>query len=147
MTINVRIFTPKGIVWEGAANSVILPSPDGEMGILKGHIPLITCLKIGILKIRINWQLLRLFILEGFAQVERDDVAILVNSAEWSNEIDIHHAQTELEAAETTLKQSRTKTEKFLAKKAFEIAQIRLKAAQEFPLVDVGVNKLSIKKE
>ncbi|MGK7896941.1 MAG: ATP synthase F1 subunit epsilon [Xenococcus sp. (in: cyanobacteria)] len=131
MSINVRIFTPKGIIWEGTAQSVILPSSDGEMGILSGHIRLITCLKIGILRIRVNLQLLRLFILEGFAQEERDDVAILVNDAQWSNQISIQQVEAELEAAETSLKQSRTKTEKVLAKKAIKIAQTRLKAAQE----------------
>ena len=135
MTINVRIFTPRGIIWEGAAQSVILPSSDGEMGILSGHIPLITSLKIGILRIRSNWQLLRIFILEGFAQVERDDVAILVNDAEWSHQIDVQLAHAELEAAEVSLEQSQSKTEEVLAKKAVTIAQTRLKAAQAFPLV------------
>lgn len=135
MTINVRIFTPRGIIWEGVAQSVILPSTDGEMGILRGHIPLITCLKIGILRIRVNLQFLRLFILEGFAQVERDDVAILVNDAQWSDQIDVQHVQAELEAAETSLKQSQSKTEKVLAKKAIEVAQTRLKAAQELTLI------------
>lgn len=135
MTINVRIFTPRGTIWEGAAQSVILPGFDGEMGILRGHIPLITSLNIGILRIRVNWQLLTLFILEGFAQVEADDVAVLVNAAEWSDQIDLKLAQAELEAAEVSLKRSQTKTEKALATKAVKVAQTRLKAAQEFPLV------------
>lgn len=138
MTINVRIFTPKGIIWEGAANSIILPSSDGEMTILRGHIPLITCLKIGILRIRVNLRSLRIFILEGFAQVEQDDVAILVNDAELSEQIDIYSAQAALEAAENSLQESRTKTEKFLAKKAVVVAQTRLKAAQKLPLVGIG---------
>ena len=135
MTINVRIFTPRGIIWEGTAQSIILPSSDGEIGILRGHIPLITSLKIGILRIRVNLKLLRFFILEGFAQVERDDVAILVNDAEWSDQIDVQLVQAELAAAETSLQQSRTKTEKILAKKAVVVAQTRLKAAEELPLV------------
>ena len=135
MSINVRIFTPKGIIWEGTAQSVILPSSDGEMGILSGHIRLITCLKIGILRIRVNLQLLRFFILEGFAQVEKNDVAILVNDAEWSDQIDIQLAQAELAAAKTSLQQSRTKTEEILAKKAVVVAQTRLKAAEKLPLV------------
>ncbi len=138
MTINVRIFTPGGIIWQGTAQSVILPSSDGEIGILRGHIPLITSLKIGILRIRVNLKLLRFFILEGFAQVESDDVTVLVNAAEWSEQIDIHYAQAELETAETSLKQSRTKTEKVLAKKAIEVAQTRLKAVQELPLVGMS---------
>ena len=133
MTIKVRIVTPGGIIWEGTAKSVILPSSDGEMGILKGHLPLTTSLKIGILRIRVDWRWLIFFIREGFAQVEGDDVTVLFNTAEWSDRIDIQLAQTELEAAEVSLKQSQTRGERVLATTAFKVAQTRLKAAQEFP--------------
>ena len=132
MTINIRIVTSRGVVWDGVAQSVILPSSDGEMGILRGHLPLTTSLKIGILRIRVDWRWLIFFIEEGFAQVEADDVTILVNAAEWSDRIDIQLAQAELAAAEVSLKHSQTKGKKVLATKAFKIAQTRLKAAQEF---------------
>ncbi|MGB5635053.1 MAG: ATP synthase F1 subunit epsilon [Waterburya sp.] len=132
MTINIRIVTSEGIVWDGSAQSVILPCSDGEMGILRGHLPLTTSLKIGILRIRIDWRWLIFFVQEGFAQVEGDDVVILVNAAEWSDRIDIQLAQTELAAAEVSLQHSQTKGEKVLATKAFKIAQTRLKAAQEY---------------
>ena len=135
MTINVRICTPRGIIWEGGAQSVILPGSDGEIGILRGHIPLITSLKIGILRIRLNWQLLTLFIREGFAQVEADDVTVLVHAAEWSDQIDVQLVQAELAAAEVSLQHSSTNTAKVLATKAVKVAQTRLKAAQEFSLV------------
>ncbi len=135
MTINVRICTPKGIIWEGFAQSVTLPGSDGEMGILSGHIPLITSLKIGIIRIRVNWQLLTLFIREGFAQIEGDEVTVLVQAAEWSDQIDLQLAQDELAAAEVSVKRSSTNRAKVLASKAVKVAQTRLKAAQEFSLV------------
>jgi F-type H+-transporting ATPase subunit epsilon len=108
MTINIRIVTPGGIIWEGTAQSVVLPASDGEIGILKGHVSLTTGLNIGILRIRVDWRWLIFFIQEGFAQIEADDVTILVNTAEWSERIDIQLAQANLEAAEAFLKQSRT---------------------------------------
>ena len=138
MTINVRIVTPGGIIWEGIAQSVILPSSEGEIGILRGHIPLTTGLKVGILRIRVNWQWLIISILEGFAEVRGDYVTILANAAEWSDRIDINLARAELEAAEVSLKQSQTQGEKRLATKAVKVAQTRLKAAQEFYLVGKG---------
>lgn len=132
MTINVQIVTPRGIIWEGTAQSVILPSSEGEMGILSGHLPLTTSLKIGILRIRVDWRWLIFFVREGFAQVEGDDIIVLVNAAEWSDRIDIQLAQTELEAAEVFLQQSQTKGEKTLATRALKVAQTKLRAAQEF---------------
>ncbi|MBE9045702.1 ATP synthase F1 subunit epsilon [Pleurocapsales cyanobacterium LEGE 10410] len=132
MTLNIRIVTSKGIVWDGTAQSVVLPCSDGEMGILQGHLPLTTSLNIGILRVRVDWRWLIFFVEEGFAQVEGDEIAVLVNDAEWSDRIDIQLAQTELETAAVSLKQSRTRGEKFLAAKALKVAQTRLKAAQEF---------------
>jgi F-type H+-transporting ATPase subunit epsilon len=134
MTLSIRIVTPGGLIWEGLAQSVILPSVDGAMGILPGHIPVTTTVKFGLLKLQVNWQWRILFISEGFVQIEEDDITILVNVAEWSNQIDPLLAQADLETAQASLLRSQTRGEKFLANKALKVAKIRLRAAKEFQL-------------
>ena len=131
MSLYVQIATPVGPVWEGAAQSVILPSSEGDIGILSGHVPMTLSLKLGILRIRVDWQWIVLFVREGFAQVEGDVVTVLVNSAERSEYIDLQCAQTELAMAQASLKQSQKNNgKKLLAVRKLQIAQTRLKAAE-----------------
>ena len=137
MTIYVQIATPAGPVWEGSAQSVILPSSDGDTGILSGHIPMTLSLKFGILRIRVDgWQWVIFFVREGFAQVEEDVITILVNSAERSEYIDLQSAQTELAMAQASLTQPQSNGKKLLAARALQIAQTRLKAAEASLLTD-----------
>ena len=130
MSIYVQIATPVGPVWEGSAQSVTLPSSDGDMGILAGHVPMTISLKLGILRIRVDWQWVVFFIREGFAQVEGDLVTVLVNSAERSEYIDLQCAQTELAMAQASLKQSQNNGKNLLAARQLQIAQTRLRAAE-----------------
>ena len=136
MSIYVQIATPVGPIWEGSAQSVILPSSDGDMGILSGHVPMTLSLKLGILRIRVDWQWVVFFIREGFAQVEGDVVTVLVNSAERSEYIDLQCAQTELAMAQASLKQSQNNGKNLLAVRKLHIAQTRLKAAEASILAD-----------
>ena len=48
----VEIITPDQIILKSEANEVIIPSFEGQMGILKDHIPLITFLRPGIISIK-----------------------------------------------------------------------------------------------
>ena len=130
MSIYVQIATPVGPVWEGSAQSVVLPGSDGDLGVLSGHIPMTISVKLGILRIRVDWQWVVFFVREGFAQVEGDLVTVLVNSAERSEYIDLQVAQTELAMAQASLQQSQTNGKKLLAARTLQIAQTRLKAAE-----------------
>ena len=52
MSLKIRVITPDRIVWNTSADEVILPSTSGNLGILTSHVPLITSLDIGILRIK-----------------------------------------------------------------------------------------------
>ena len=137
MSIYVQIATPIGPVWEGSAQSVILPNSDGDIGILSGHVPMTLFLKLGILRIRVDWQWVVFFVREGFAQVEGDLVTVLVNSAEQSEYIDLQCAQTELAMAQSSLKKSQNNNGKtLLATRQLQIAQTRLRAAEASTVAD-----------
>lgn len=126
----VRVITPHGIVWNEVAQSVILPSTSGEMGILTGHIAVTASLDIGVTQIRSNGKWVPIYVMGGFAQVEGDEVTILVNEAERGDRIDTHVAQEALEAAEYQLNQAQNRQEKLKATASLKQARARLKAAQ-----------------
>ena len=85
MSLKIRVITPDKIVWNTPAEEVVLPSTTGQLGILNDHAPLITALEIGVLRLKLenNWK--PLILLGGFAEVENNEVTILVNGVEILN--------------------------------------------------------------
>ena len=56
MPISLKVLAPNKNVFEGVAEEVILPSTTGQLGILPGHISLVTAIDIGVLRLRSNSQ-------------------------------------------------------------------------------------------
>ena len=52
MSLNVRVITPDKVVWDAAAEEIILPSSTGQLGILADHAPLLTALDIGVMRLK-----------------------------------------------------------------------------------------------
>ena len=106
MSISLKVLAPNQNVFEGDAEEVILPSTTGQLGILPGHISLVTAIDIGVLRLRNNSKWVSIALMGGFAEIESDEVTVLVNSAEMGSEID----QT---IAEESLSKARTEVNKF----------------------------------
>jgi len=54
MTINLRVLAPDQSVFDGDADEVILPSTTGQLGILPGHVSLLTALDVGVMRLRMG---------------------------------------------------------------------------------------------
>ena len=54
MAISLKVLAPNKNVYQGEAEEVILPSTTGQLGILPGHISLVTAIDIGVLRLRMN---------------------------------------------------------------------------------------------
>lgn len=103
MTLTVRVISPGETVLDVTAAEVILPSPNGQLGILTNHAPLTTVLDIGVMRFKTSNQWEAIALMGGVAEVEDNEVTILVNSAIAANKIDATVAKAELEAAEKHL--------------------------------------------
>jgi F-type H+-transporting ATPase subunit epsilon len=90
-------------VLEAEADEVVLPATDGEIGILPGHTPLLTTLKIGEMRYRSGSTVSRLVLLWGLAEVLPDRVTVLADTAVLASEIDPGAAEQERVAAEKEL--------------------------------------------
>ena len=130
MTLIIRVIAPDKTVWNAEAEEVILPSSTGQLGILTGHIPLLTALDIGVMRVRIEKDWIPIVLLGGFAEVENNIITILVNGAEEGSEINIEKAQTNLEDALSMLEQAETNKEKIEATQKIRKARARVQAAQ-----------------
>lgn len=65
------------VLFEGVVNSMVLPSTEGELTILKNHIPLITPLKKGVIRLKGEKEDLILNINGGILEVKPDEVVVL----------------------------------------------------------------------
>lgn len=134
MTLTVRVIAPDKTVWDAPAEEVILPSTTGQLGILTGHAPLLSALEPGVLRVREGkgWQSIALT--GGFAEVDANEVTILVNGAERGDTINKEDARAALEAAQTRLAkadQGGDRQERYQAVQEFKRARARLQAAGE----------------
>lgn len=130
MTLKIRVIAPDKTVWNAEAEEIILPSSTGQLGILKGHIPLLTALDIGVMRVRVEKDWIPIVLLGGFAEVENNVITILVNGAEEGSEINIEKAQNSLQEATSMLAEAKTNKEKFEATQRIRKARARVQAAQ-----------------
>ncbi len=103
MTIDVRVVSAEGSVYEGTAEMVIAPGEMGELGILPRHAPLLTGLRPGELRIRNGAQTEYLFVNGGVLEVQPHMVTVLADLAERATDIDEARAKVAKEAAEAKL--------------------------------------------
>lgn len=133
MSLTLRVLAPDQSVFDGPVEEVILPSTTGQLGILKGHVSLLAALDVGVLRIREsgNWNSIAL--MGGFAEVESDDVTVLVNSAEIGSSIDASEAAATFEKASATVNAMEgdpPSPEKVKATQALNIARARVQASK-----------------
>ncbi len=132
MTLTVRVVAPDKTVWDSEADEVILPSTTGQLGILSGHAPLLTALDIGVMRVRPGKDWVSIALMGGFAEVENNEVIILVNGAERGEAINKEAARTAYSQAESRFNQvqsSENRQEKIQATQALKRARARLQAA------------------
>lgn len=133
MTLTLRVLAPDQSVFDGSADEVILPGTTGQLGILTGHVSMLTALDSGVLRVRegANWQSIAL--MGGFAEVVANEVTVLVNGAELGSSINATAAQSDFEAAQqaaAALEGSDPSPEKVKAQQALARARARLQASK-----------------
>jgi F-type H+-transporting ATPase subunit epsilon len=132
MTLTVRVIAPDKTVWDSTADEVILPSTTGQLGILSGHAPLLTALETGVMRVRPGKDWLSIALMGGFAEVENNEVTILVNGAERGDKIDKAQAQAAYSQAQARFSKADAgadRQEKIQATQELKRARARLQAA------------------
>ena len=105
MSIRCEIVSQDRQVYAGDADMVIVPGVPGEMGILPNHAPLLSNLKLGILRVRYQGQEQVFTIAGGVIEVQPDLITVMADVAENVLEIDVSRAEAAKRRAEELLKQ------------------------------------------
>ena len=92
--------------YDGEVEMVEIRTTEGDMGILKGHIPLTAVLVPGILKLEENNNQKVAAVHDGFVEILKDKVIVLAEACEWPDEIDVNRAKEAKVRAERRLKDS-----------------------------------------
>lgn len=127
--IKLEIVTPQGPVFGEEVDEVTAAGSEGEFGILPGHVPFITTLKIGMLICKQGGSTLIFFINWGYAEVGFNKVTVLADSAERAEDIDVQRAKSAKDRAEDRLKKNEN-IDFIRAQAALERSLVRLQVAE-----------------
>ena len=133
MSLTLRVLAPDQSVFDDTADEIILPSTTGLLGVLPGHISMVTAIDFGVLRVLKNGNWDSIALTGGFAEVESDEVTVLVNKAEMGQNIDSATAEAELEKAKNQLSQAeqkKTSTEKIKAQETLNKAKAWFQASK-----------------
>ena len=92
-TFSVKIITPERVFFEGSATLLEFRSGEGQIGVLKGHVPTVCIIEPGVLHIHNGSEERKAAVHNGFAQIMQDHVSVLAEIAEWPEEIDLNRAK------------------------------------------------------
>ncbi|RKL68010.1 F0F1 ATP synthase subunit epsilon [Salipaludibacillus neizhouensis] len=106
-TMQTNVVTPDGSVFSGQVEMVSAKTQAGDLGILPDHIPLVTPLAIGAIRIKLNNKVELIAVSGGIMEVRGDEVNILAESAEVPTSIDVARARAAKERAERRLEQAK----------------------------------------
>ncbi len=104
MPLTLEIVTPEAKVYSDTIDSVVIPTVEGEIGVLPGHIPLLTQVEHGELRVTKGATTSWLAVGGGFAQIDGDRVRVLAEHAITEEKIDEHAVEAALKRAEDELK-------------------------------------------
>jgi F-type H+-transporting ATPase subunit epsilon len=125
-SMHVELVSVERKLWSGEATAVFARTPEGELGILPGHTPLLGALEPGWI-VRIDRveesDSLKVAVHGGFLSVRKDGVSVLAEMAELAEDIDVGRARAALDRAGTD--------DSGEAAAARERAKARLRAAGE----------------
>lgn len=104
----LEVVTPERVAYSGQVASLQAPGSEGGFGVLAGHIPLLTSLQIGRLRfVEEDGNEVQMAISGGFVEVGREQVAVLAETAERVEEIDVARAEAARQRAEERLARAR----------------------------------------
>ncbi len=96
----LTVVTPDGIVYEGMAESVIVRTTTGNVGILKDHAPFVAPLAIGEARVKTEADWKTAACIGGVVSADKDGVRIAANAFEWADNIDVVRAENAKNEAE-----------------------------------------------
>ena len=127
---HLDIITPNGTFSMEQVEYLRAPSIDGLFGVLANHIPSIIAIGIGEIKIRIDGKDEFYATSGGYADIKKESVSLVLETAENASNIDIKRSEKAIDRASKSLDNPKQDLDR--AKKAIERAKVRISVAKRF---------------
>lgn len=130
MTFHFSVVTPERAFFGGEVESVVLQAQDGEIGVLPGHAPALVALREGVTRVQQGGAWRWFAASSGYASILPDGVYLVLQTAEWPEEIDVNRALREKEEAEEILRQKQSMQEYAMTRSMLARAMVRLRVTK-----------------
>ena len=129
---SLSILTPEKEFMIGEAAEVIFSTPEGRVGVMSGHAPMIASVSAGVMEVHMDgvWKIAAVG--QGFAEIAYGNAEFYLDTAEWAGDIDSVRAKDALDRAERRIRSNLTKQEYLRTQAAISRALARLKAAASY---------------
>lgn len=133
MSLTLEIVTPEARVYSDTVDNVVIPTVEGEIGVLPGHIPLLSQVTDGELRVAKGSTIETLVIGDGFVQVQGDKVSVLAEHAIEENSIDENAVEKAMQSAQAELQDAKNskidpaEIERLESVVRFSVAQLLIK--------------------
>lgn len=134
MSLTLEIVTPEARVYSDTVDSVVIPTVEGEIGVLPGHLPLLSQVADGELRVTKGNTMEALVIGEGFVEIQGDKVSILAEHAIEENQIDEEAVEKAMQRAHAALEEAK--------KENLDPAEVeRLESVVRFAVAQLGIKR------
>ncbi|MDP2656693.1 MAG: ATP synthase F1 subunit epsilon [bacterium] len=133
MPLHISIVSPERELFAGEADQITMPTQEGEITVLPGHVSLVSLLKAGEVLIKQNGDVIPMVVSGGFAHIEARRVIVLADTAERVEELMLERAQEAYERAQEELSKTHMDAREYAAMAAnLERELARLKVARKY---------------
>tara|TARA_R110002111_G_scaffold113305_1_gene173941 strand:- start:236 stop:649 length:414 start_codon:yes stop_codon:yes gene_type:complete len=134
MSLTLEIVTPEARVYSDTVDSVVIPTVEGEIGVLPGHLPLLSQVADGELRVTKGNTIEGLVVGDGFVQIQGDKVSILAEHAIEEKSIDEDAVEKAMERAQLALREAKDTK--------IDPAEIeRLESVVRFSVAQLGIRR------
>ena len=131
-TFHLQIVTPDGQCFDGQAERLLIPTIDGQVGILAHHINYLTGLGMGPAKVATEDGERWAACIGGMVAVTNGDVKVVATTFEWANEIDVERARASQARGEAMLADPKADEQtKAYAQARIKRAKVRINIAEK----------------
>ena len=123
---DLQIVTPNGMRFDGKAESLVVNTSAGQIGILAGHTNYMAAVVIGKVKLTDHNKTRYAVCGNGFLSVEEGKCTLLANSFDFAEDLDPQKVETDIKDAEELLLCAVTPGDRTIAKDRLRLASLRL---------------------
>ena len=127
--MRIRIIEPEGEFFNEEGTFLEFTTINGRVGVYEDHIPLTTILEPCMVKIHQGNEVKKAAVLGGFVEIQKKQITMLAEDANWPEEIDVERAKAAKKRAEERLSKKEQGTELVRAEAALKRAMARLSAS------------------